>query len=118
MGRLPIPGVVWYAFWPGDSGALKCALCRGDTIGRWITWPESQRAASRRWAMNRCSPASMRTILHVDMDAFFAGVEELRHPELKGEALVIGGQGNPLALGCACFRGLGALSKPGIELGA
>ncbi len=37
----------------------------------------------------------MRTILHIDMDAFFAAIEELRHPELKGRPLVIGGNGDP-----------------------
>ena len=41
----------------------------------------------------------MRWIFHVDMDEFIAAVEVLRHPELRGMAVVVGGDGDPTKRG-------------------
>ena len=37
------------------------------------------------------SGSAEKIFLHLDMDAFFASVEQLDHPEWKGKPVIVGG---------------------------
>ena len=51
-------------------------------------WPHHPKDSHR----STCEGAAKRLIAHLDMDAFFASVELLRFPQLKGLAVVVGGR--------------------------
>src|SRR5919199_3007543 len=66
----------------------RCSAMRNATSD---SWRISLSVSCDKCPILPAMPSEPRIVAHLDLDAFFAAVEELEHPELRSKPLVVGG---------------------------
>jgi hypothetical protein len=86
----------------------KCTASRFSRFSQlsrlnWLDWPN--RINRQEWIPNAMQTSSWtRAIIHLDMDAFYAAVEILDNPELKGRPVIVGGSKERGVVSSACYE--------------